>query len=145
MKTLTGCVCAFLLVAALTGCQTSVNTIENQEKYATPNHIVDKRYVTDGFLKDRLALRGVITDETSDGLLRVQVTATNVRVGAWSSSKPYNVDYKFVWLDAAGMQVETNLSIWQTMRIQPGETVYFKSVAPRKNAKDFVLNLRESK
>ena len=90
-----------LVVAA---CQNTVNTVENADKSATPNVIRDARFVTDGWLRDRLALRSVKTAVSPTGLLVVEVTATNVRTSAfaqtWSGMTgdvPYTVDYKFVW------------------------------------------------
>ena len=136
----------------LSACQNTVNTVENADKSATPNVIRDNRFVTDGWLRDRLVLRSVKTATADSGLLRVEVTATNVRTGAlaqtWSSltgDVPYTVDYKFVWQDANGMAVETSLSIWQSRQIKPGETVFFKSIAPTPQCKDFILNLKEHK
>ena len=148
LKTLSA-VAACLVAAA---CQNTVNTVENADKNASPNVIRDNRFVTDGWLRDRLALRSVRTATTERGLLQVEVAATNVRTGAlaqtWSSitgDVPYTVDYKFVWQDASGITVETPLSIWQSRQIKPGETVYFKSVAPTPQCKDFILNLKEHK
>ena len=136
----------------LSACQNTVNTVENADKSATPNVIRDNRFVTDGWLRDRLALRSVKTATAESGLLVVEVTATNVRTGAlaqtWSSltgDVPYTVDYKFVWQDANGMAVDTPLSIWQSKQIKPGETVFFKSTAPTPQCKDFILNLKEHK
>ena len=138
-----------LVVAA---CQNTVNTVENADKSATPNVIRDARFVTDGWLRDRLALRSVKTAVSPTGLLVVEVTATNVRTSAfaqtWSGMTgdvPYTVDYKFVWQDANGITVDTPLSIWQFKQIQPGETVFFKSTAPTPECKDFILNLKEHK
>ncbi len=135
---------------AISACQNTVNTVENADKNATPNVIRDNRFVTDGWLRDRLALRSVRTATTDGGLLVVEVTATNVRTGAlaqtWSGltgDNPYTIDYKFVWQDANGITVDTPLSIWQSRQIKPGETVYFKSVAPTPQCKDFILNLKE--
>lgn len=133
------------------GCQNTVNTVENADKYSTPNYIVDARYVTDGFLHNRLLLRSVNLTTAPSGHMTVEVTATNVRVGGfaqfWSSltgENPYSVDYKFTWQDANGMSVESALSIWQTKVIRPGETVFFKAIAPTLQCKDFILNLKES-
>ena len=143
---------AGMVLLCASACQDSVNTVENAEKSMAPTSIADKRYITDGFLKDRLLLKGVNVSETAGGLLQVQVTAINARTGffseLWSGmtgDTPYRVDYKFTWLDANGMAVESALSIWETVTITPGETVYFRSVAPNKSCRDFVLNLRESK
>ena len=137
---------------ALSACQNTVNTVENADKSATPNVIRDNRFVTDGWLRDRLALRSVRTATTEGGLLVVEVTATNVRTGplaqTWSGitgDNPYTIDYKFVWQDANGMSVDTPLSVWQSRQIKPGETVYFKTVAPTPQCKDFILNLKEHK
>jgi uncharacterized protein YcfL len=141
---------ALTVCAVLSACQNTVNTVENTDKSGTPNVIRDTRFVTDGWLRDRLVLRSVKTAVSPTGHLVVEVTATNVRTGAlaqtWSGitgDNPYTVDYKFVWQDANGMTVDTQLSIWQTKTIKPGETVFFKSTAPTPQCKDFILNLKE--
>ena len=140
------------LCLALTSCQDTVNTVENADKNATPNVVRDSRFVTDAWLRDRLVLSSVKTAITPSGHMAAEVTATNVRTGAfaqaWSGltgEVPYEVDYKFVWQDENGMAVDSSLSIWQSRQIKPGETVYFKSVAPTKKCRDFVLNLKEHK
>lgn len=134
------------------GCQNTVNTVENAEKSATPNPVADKRYITDGFLKDRLILRSVNMSPAASGNMMVQVSATNVRTGvlsqAWSGitgDNPYPIDYKFTWQDENGMTVETPLVGWRTITIHPGETVQFKAIAPDKRCKDFILNIKESR
>lgn len=48
------------LLLAGTGCQNTVNRVENADKTMTPNVVSDKRFVTDGFLADRLQLTGTI-------------------------------------------------------------------------------------
>ena len=135
---------------AAAACQNTVNTVENADKSATPNVIRDARFVTDGWLRDRLQLRSVKTAISASGHLMVEVAATNVRTGplaqTWSSitrDNPYTVDYKFDWQDENGMTVDTSLSIWQSRQIKPGETVYFKTVAPTPRCKDFILNVKE--
>ena len=84
--------CALMLVG--TGCQNTVNTVENTDKTMTPNTITDTRFVTDGFLKDRLALKSVNVSQTQDGFMRGQLEAVNVRTGAfaqaWSGLKGDN-------------------------------------------------------
>ena len=49
----------FAAVVMLAACQNSVNTIENADKTMTPNYVNDSRFVTDGFLKRRLALQSL--------------------------------------------------------------------------------------
>ena len=152
MKTIIKSVTVIAVCLAMSACQNSVNTVENADKSAQPNVIRDARFVTDGWLRDRLALRSVKTATAASGHLMVEVAATNVRTGAlaqtWSSMTgevPYTVDYNFDWQDENGMTVETSLSIWQSRQIKPGETVYFKSVAPTAQCKDFILNIKEHK
>lgn len=152
MKTFFKPVSVFAACLALSACQNTVNTIENADKSATPNVVHDARFVTDGWLRDRLVLRSVKTATAASGHLAVEVAATNVRTGAlaqtWSSitgDVPYTVDYKFDWQDENGMTVDSGLSIWQARQIKPGETVYFKSVAPTPQCKDFILNIKEHK
>lgn len=148
MKSFIAC---FMLALVFTGCQNSVNTIENEDKSMRPDIIRDKRFVTDGFLKDRLALRELTVSQTADGFMRVQLTATNIRVGvlaqAWSGitgENPYNIRYKFTWFDQNGMAVDSILSAWQTAVVIPGESVHLQSVAPTKECKDFRIDLREA-
>ena len=133
----------FVLLGAvlITGCQNTVNTVESANKTMTPNTIQDMRFITDGFLKDRLALKGVNVSRTQDGFMRVQLEAVNVRTGAfaqmWSGitgENPYPIRYKFFWFDKAGMAVNGIVSDWQNVTVIPGETVYLQSVAP--NAAD---------
>ncbi len=142
---------AGLLLLLTAGCQNTVNTVENADKSAASTTIKDKRFVTDGFLRNRLLLRSVHLAPGASGNMVVEVAATNVRTGffseLWSSltgENPYPVDYKFTWQNAAGMTVETPLSAWRTVQVIPGETVYFKSVAPTPECRDFILNVKES-
>lgn len=151
MKKLFLCAVIGILTAGICGCQNTVNTVENADKTMTPNVVNDKRFVTDGYLKDRLQMTGVTTHETDGGLLQVQVAAVNTRTGffsqIWSGitgENPYKVNYKFTWFDVNGMAVDSSLSLWQTIEVIPGEAVYFRSVAPTKACKDFMLNLREA-
>ncbi len=139
---------AFLLLA---GCQNTVNSVENADKNMTPTTISDHRFSTDGFLRDRLKLVQVDVTESAAGLMQVQVTAMNARVGffseLWSSmtnETTYEIEYKFTWLNLAGMAMPTATAGWKRKSIQPGETVYFQAVAPSPDCKDFMLNLREA-
>lgn len=148
---LLGMVCGLLLLAIGSGCQSSVNTVENQEKNMTPNIITDRRFVTDGFLRDRLKLTQLAASDTPEGLLRVQLTAVNVRTGVFSqlwssmtSDNPYKIQYKFSWFDKNGMAFDTILSTWYDLTVIPGETVHIQSVAPNKDCKDFLINLKEA-
>ena len=141
--------CLSVLLAA--GCQNTVNTVENADKTMTADTINDVRFVTDGCLKDRLALKRLNVSTTPDGFMRVQLEAVNVRTGAfaqmWSGLKndaPYKIRYKFTWFTQDGMAVDTILADWQDTTVFPGETVHLQSVAPTKECRDFKISLQEA-
>ena len=134
------------------GCQDTVNTVENADKTMTPDTIRDARFITDGFLRDRLALKSLTVSETPDGFKRAQLAVVNVRTGAlaqaWSGmtgENPYPIRYKFTWFTQDGMAVDTLLSDWQRVTIIPGETLYLQSVAPNRDCKDFQISLKEAR
>ena len=143
---------AFLLILGLTGCQHTVNTVENANPKTTPEIIQDSRFITDGFLKDRLGLRSLIVSKTQDGRLKVQLQAVNLRTGAfaqaWSGltgSNPYKIKYKFTFFTQDGMAVEIPLAAeWKEITIIPGEIVHLQGVAPRRECVDFNVSLREA-
>ena len=142
----------FAAAAMLAACQNSVNTVENADKNMTPNTISDARFVTDGFLKRRLALQSLTTGRTADGFMRAQLEVVNVRTGvfseAWSDitgENPYKIRYRWTWFTEDGMAVNnTVLADWQDATIIPGETLFLQSVAPYKNCSDFKISLREA-
>ena len=142
----------FAAAMMLAACQNSVNTVENADKNMTPNTISDARFVTDGFLKRRLALQSLTTGRTADGFMRAQLEVVNVRTGvfseAWSDitgENPYKIRYRFTWFTEDGMAVNnTVLADWQDATIIPGETLFLQSVAPYKNCSDFKISLREA-
>ena len=142
----------FAAALMLAACQNTVNTVENADKTMTPNTIADARFVTDGFLKDRLGLQSVTMGKTADGFKRVQLEVINLRTGvlsqAWSGitgENPYKIRYRFTWFDEDGMAVNnTVLADWRDATIIPGETLFLQSVAPYKNCSDFKVSLREA-
>lgn len=145
-------VCGTVAMLALFGCQNTVNSVENADKTMTPNTVNDSRFITDGYLKDRLVVRSVRTSRTGENFLKVQLEAVNVRTGVlaqtWSWMKddhPYKVMYKFDWFDQDGMQVQSVVSNWRQATVIPGETVYFQGVAPSAACNDFRISVKEVK
>jgi len=142
----------FAAALMLAACQNTVNTVENADKTMTPNTIADARFVTDGFLKDRLGLQSVTMGKTADGFKRVQLEVINLRTGvlsqAWSGitgENPYKIRYRFTWFDEDGMAVNnTVLADWRDATIIPGETLFLQSVAPTKQCSDFKISLKEA-
>ena len=142
----------FAAALMLAACQNTVNPVENADKTMTPNTIADARFVTDGFLKDRLGLQSVTMGRTADGFKRVQLEVVNLRTGvlsqAWSGitgENPYKIRYRFTWFDEDGMAVNnTVLADWRDATIIPGETLFLQSVAPTRNCSDFKISLKEA-
>ena len=134
----------------LCGCQNTVNTVRPTEQVMRPQTIDGKKVYTDAFLNSRLKFESIIKNEQPDGLLKVQVTAVNVRVGPldqfWSWfywDNPYKISYRFTWLDRNGMEVNTPTSTWIPVVVIPGDVVRFTSIAPNAGCKDFILSVRE--
>jgi len=139
------------LFVVLTACQSTVNTVENKEKTMKPSAVDTSKISTDSFLRRRLKFTSVNKVEQPDGLLRIQVAAKNTRSGildqisTWfMGDNPYQIEYRFTWLDKNGMEVKTATSTWIPVSVIPGDTVRIGSVAPNPACKDFLLSVREN-
>lgn len=135
----------------LFGCQSTVNTIDNKDKMMQQDPVDISRVSTDGFLKNRLEIVRVDKREQADGLLRVQVTAKNTRSGFWAQigswfmgDNPYQIAYRFTWLDINGMETETAASTWVPLTVVPGDTIRLRATSPNPRCKDFTLAIREN-
>ena len=135
----------------LLACQATVNTVENEQKSMQVEAVDTSKVSTDAFLKNRLEIVRVDKKELPDGLLKVQVTARNVRTGFWAQlaswfmgDNPYQIAYRFTWLDIDGMEVETAASTWIPKTVIPGDTVRLNAVSPNPRCKDFTLSIREN-
>lgn len=144
-----------LIIAAssmlLLACQATVNTVENTETTMQRQAVDTSKVSTDNFLKRRLTINRVDKVELPDGLLKVQVTATNTRTSFWDQAStwfmgdnPYQIAYRFSWLDENGMDVNTGTQTWIPMSIIPGDTVRIMAVSPNARCKDFNLSIREN-
>lgn len=142
---------AVVLLGA-TACQNTVNTIENTNKEMAPNVIQDSRFITDGFLSDRLGVRQVILNDNEAGLKVAQIQVVNLRTGVFSqaltgmtSENPYPVAYRFTWFDRDGIVVRNINNNWKRIKIHPGEITYITEVAPSVHCADFQISLKEVK
>jgi uncharacterized protein YcfL len=141
---------AAITVVLFCGCQNTVNTVRPAEPVMRPQTIEGKKIYTDAFLNSRLKFESIIKSEQPDGLLKVQITAVNVRVGPldqfWSWfywDNPYKISYRFTWLDRNGMEVSTPASTWIPVVVIPGDVVRFSAISPNSGCKDFILSVRE--
>ena len=118
-------------VVFLTGCSSTVNTVERAQPTAQKQMTNDKRIITDGSLNRKVNIIGINETTISTGFTKVQVELFN------KSSSPYSFRYHFEWFDAQGMLVQTPTSSWIDRSIQGGETMDIIAVAPTEAAKDF--------
>ena len=142
---------AVLLSAlCLTGCQDTVNTMENRDLSMNPDSVDTRKFSTDSFCRDRLALLSMRRSMTPGGVMMVQAAIRSERYGFWAElwsgfrgDNPYPVLYRFEWLDEHGMAVPTAANAWQPAIFIPGEIKYLRGVAPNSRCKDFVLSVME--
>ena len=116
---------------ALTGCTTTVNSVENTQKVGQPLVINDTRVVTDTELARSVAVVAVNTITTPAGLLKAQVQLKNHTFSRQSFL------YRFEWFDINGMQVNNVVSANLPDQIEGGETKFISGIAPNPDCKDF--------
>jgi uncharacterized protein YcfL len=123
---------------ALTGCSTTVNSVENAQKEGQRNMITDQRVISDASLSRKVSIVGVNTAMTPGGLLKVQVEVEN-RTRSLQSFL-----YRFEWFDANGMQVNNIISASIPEQIQGQESKFIYSIAPNPSCRDFRVKFIEA-
>ena len=129
---------AGVVLLALTGCRTSVNTIENAQKENQRQMISDSRVITDGSLAKKVSFVGINQTMTPGGLLKIQIELLNRKRSLQRFS------YQFQWFDASGMQVNNVASPNIPDQIEGGESKFISSVAPTPACKDFRVKFIEN-
>ena len=129
---------AGVILLALCGCRTSVNTIENAQKEGQRQMVSDQRVITDASLARKVSFVGVNQAMTPGGLLRVQIELLNRKHSLQRFS------YQFQWFDANGMQINNIVSPTVPDQIEGGESKFISSVAPTSACKDFRVKFIEN-
>lgn len=62
-----------------------------------------------------------------------------------NTSSERAVEWKVVWLDADGMEIDSTVSSWAARMIQPYEVCALKGTAPTKAAVDMMFYVRKAK
>ncbi len=122
---------------AVTGCRTSMNSIENTQKAGQRQMISDTRVITDGSLARKVSFVGVNQNMTPGGFLKVQIELLNRRHSLQRFS------YQFEWFDANGMQINNIVSPTVGDQIDGGESKFISAVAPTTACKDFRVKFIE--
>jgi uncharacterized protein YcfL len=129
---------AGMVLLALTGCRTSVNTIENAQKEGQRQMISDSRVITDGSLAKKVSFVGINQSMSPGGLLKIQIELINRK------SSLQRFSYQFEWFDASGMLINNIASPTVPDQIEGGESKFISSLAPNPACKDFRVKFIEN-
>jgi uncharacterized protein YcfL len=119
------------LLLAVSGCKTSVNSVENAQKTGQRQMVPDQRAITDTGLAKKVSIVGVNSAMSPGGFLKVQIELLN------TTRSPQQFSYRFEWFDANGMQITTLTTAEIPDQIQGGEDKFVFSVAPTPACRDF--------
>lgn len=128
MKTALLCLLAMAAVA-MTGCLSSAPTeVEKRgEEYAvTVNSLLLDNHIR---VTERSTRR-------TNGLLEVQVRGQNV------SRQDVQCEYRFIWLDPDGIQLDTETSTWKQLSLHAKESAFMTGICPSQDGTDFLLSIR---
>ena len=127
-----------MVLLALTGCRTSVNSIENAQKEGQRQMISDSRVITDGSLAKKVSFVGINQSMTPGGLLKIQIELLNRKRSLQRFS------YQFEWFDANGMLIDNVVSPTVPGQIEGGESKFISSIAPNPACRDFRVKFLEN-
>jgi uncharacterized protein YcfL len=123
---------------AVSGCKTSVNSVENAQKNGQRDMVADQRVITDGSLKKKVSIVGVNSAMTPGGFLRVQIELLN------TTRSLARFSYHFEWFDASGMQINNLTPAEIPDQIQGGEDKFISGLAPTTLCRDFRVKFIEN-
>ena len=123
---------------AVTGCKTSVNSVENAQKTGQRSMVADQRAITDGSLKKKVSIVSINQSMTPGGFLQVQIELLN------TTHSRARFSYHFEWFDANGMQLGTLMSAEVADVIEGGEDKFISAVAPTPACRDFRVKFIEN-
>ena len=111
----------------MVSCQ-SVNTVSTNDPRRT--NVDYSKIDMNPSLRNSIDIQGVLSRDVN-GLLQAQVTVQNRSLSA------KNIQTRFEWFTAQGMQVDSSSTVWNTYTIQPGELRSITGTAGNIDAKDF--------
>lgn len=111
--------------AAMTGC------------VSTPVPPMDTRVTISPDLGHKMYVTDVRCTKGKSDYLTLQVNAVN------NTSSELNVQWKVVWLDSDGMEIDSLVSSWNSLALQPYEIRGLQGTAPRVDAADMRFYARK--
>jgi uncharacterized protein YcfL len=127
---------AALGLHVLAGCG-SVNTTTSREGPSPSASPVQTR-VNDLLSEIFLSAKEVRMARNAQGLMEVQVDVEN------NGFRYRSFSYRFDWVDARGMVIESQTSVWKTTNVPDGGSTVIRSIGPTEAATDFKLQVRRS-
>jgi uncharacterized protein YcfL len=116
---------------AVSGCKSSVNSVENAQKTGQRQMISDQRVITDRGLAKKVSIVGVNQVTTPGGFLKVQIELLN------TTRSPQRFSYRFEWFDATGMLISSPAAPAFPDQIDGGEDKFITGQSPTPVCKDF--------
>lgn len=96
----------------------------------------------------------IVVDSSASSLIKV----LTVDYGATKGENPVvslavqsrkgsvrRIEYRAVWIGANGSAIDSPLSMWKTVTLDPHEVADLKSVAPRSDVQGFRLEIRKAR
>lgn len=95
----------------------------------------------------------IVIDSSASGLVRVltvdygetkgdnPVVALSLQSTSGSQRK---LNYRAIWIGADGAAMDSALSIWKTVTLDPGEVADIRAVSPRSDVKGFRIEVRKA-
>ena len=119
---------AGLLAVAATGCISRAPVPPMDTRVTIAEDLTDDIYVTD-----------VRCTKGNSDFLTFQANLVN------NLHSPLAVEWKVQWLDADGLEIESYVSTWNALVIQPNEIRGLKGTAPKSDAADMRFYARRAK
>lgn len=76
--------------------------------------------------------------KTADNIMTYQVNVLN------RTSSELWLDWKVIWLDAAGQEIDSIVSTWNSLAVAPRDVKGLKGTAPRSDAADMRFYIRRT-
>ena len=121
----------------LSGCSTTINSVERADPVGQRQMVNDKRLLTDASLNRKVRIIGLNEGATPAGLARINVEIMNMT----RSLQTFN--YRVEWYDLNGLPVESASAGWSHREILGKETLNITFTAPNPAAKDFRVKFVE--
>lgn len=125
------------LVLAVSGCKTTVNTLEPGQPTAQREMLPDKRVITDASLNRRMRVLGINSITTPAGFLKIQIEVQNL------TSSLKSCTYRIEWFDEHAMIINSATATALPLSLEGRETKSVTALAPTPMAKDFRIKFLE--